>query len=154
LPVKMQYGDGSSMPVVAAVDQSERARSVVQRAKQLADDAGVSLHVVHVGEAEVPSPEGGYDADREKRLSARKATNIARNIGQDVVDIEAFEPVGLEGNPAEELLEYSTAEDAEYIVVSARKRSPVGQAVFGSVTQSVLLNGDRPVVAVPHTPER
>jgi nucleotide-binding universal stress UspA family protein len=141
------------MPVVAAVDQSERAQSVVRSAKQLADDTGVGLHVVHVGEADVPNPEGGYDADREKRLSAQKATNIARDIGQDVVDIEEFEPVGLEGNPAEEILEHSTAEDAEYVVVSARKRSPVGQAVFGSVTQSVLLNADRPVVAVPHSPE-
>lgn len=141
------------MPVVAAVDQSERARSVVQRAKQLADDSGVGLHVVHVGQADVPSPEGGYDADREKRLSAQKATNIARDIGLDVLDIEGFEPVGLEGNPAEALLEHSRAEDAEYIVVSARKRSPVGQAVFGSVTQSLLLNADRPVVAVPHAPE-
>lgn len=141
------------MPVVAAVDRSERAQSVVQRAKQLAEDTGVGLHVVHVGETDVPSPEGGYDADREKRLSAQKATSIARDIGQDVLDIEEFEPVGLEGNPAEELLKYSTAEGAEYIVVSARKRSPVGQAVFGSVTQSLLLNGDRPVVAVPHAPE-
>jgi nucleotide-binding universal stress UspA family protein len=149
----MSCGDGSSMPVVAAVDQSERAQSVVRSAKQLADDTGVGLHVVHVGEADVPSPEGGYDADREKRLSAQKATNIARDIGQDVVDIEEFEPVGLEGNPAEEILEHSTAEDAEYVVVSARKRSPVGQAVFGSVTQSVLLNADRPVVAVPHSLE-
>jgi len=141
------------MPVVAAVDQSERAQSVVQRAKRLADDTGVGLHVVYVGEAAVPSAESGYDADREKKLSAQKATNIARGIGQDVVAIEEFEPVGLEGNPAEELLKHSTAEDAEYIVVSARKRSPVGQAVFGSVTQSLLLNADRPVVAVPHATE-
>jgi len=153
LPIKMSHGDGSGMPVVAAVDQSERAQSVVQRAKQLADDTGVGLHVVYVGEAGVPSPEGGYDVDGEKKLSAQKATSIARDIGQGVVDLDDFEPVGLEGNPAEELLKHSTAEDAEYIVVSARKRSPVGQAVFGSVTQSLLLNADRPVVAVPHAPE-
>jgi nucleotide-binding universal stress UspA family protein len=149
----MAYPVESGMPVVAAVDQSERAQSVVHRAKQLADDTGVGLHVVHVGEADVPSPESGYDADREKRLAAQKATNIARDVGQDVVAIEEFEPVGREGNPAAELLEHSKAEDAEYIVVSARKQSPVGQAVFGSVTQSLLLNADRPVVAVPHAPE-
>lgn len=140
------------MPVVAAVDQSERAQSVLRCAKQLADDAGVSLHVVHVGEGGVPSTKGGYDVDREKRLAKQKATQIARNIGRDIGNIEEFEPVGLEGNPAKEILEYSTAQDAEYIVVSARKRSPLGQAVFGSVTQSLLLSADRPVVAIPHTP--
>ena len=72
---------------------------------------------------------------------------------QEIDEIQAFEAVGLEGNPAAEILEYSTARDAEYIVVSARKRSPVGQAVFGSVTQSLLLTADRPIVAVPHTSE-
>lgn len=141
------------MPVVAAVDQSERARSVIKRAEQLAADAGVELHVVHVGEVGVPKPEGGYDTEREKGMTRQRATQIARSIAQDVGDVQSFEAVGLEGNPAEEILEYSTAQDAEYIVVSARKRSPVGQAVFGSVTQSLLLAADRPVVAVPHVPE-
>ena len=141
------------MPVVAAVDQSERSRSVIKQAKKLADDAGVSLHVVHVGEVGVPRPEGGYDTNREKGMTRQRATQIARNIVEDVGGIQAFEAVGLEGNPAKEIMEYSTAQDAEYIVVSARKRSPVGQAVFGSVTQSLLLTADRPVVAVPHTSE-
>ncbi len=137
------------MPVVAAVDQSERAQSVIRAARRLADDAAVSLHVVHVGEVGVPNPEGGYDADHERSLSTQKATQMARRIADDVDGVEEFEPVGLTGNTAEELIEYSTAQDADYIVVSARKRSPFGQAVFGSVTQALLLNADRPVVAVP-----
>jgi nucleotide-binding universal stress UspA family protein len=138
------------MPVVAAVDTSERSRSVVARAKQLADNAGVSLHVVHVGSVGVPNPEGGYDADSEEQITKQRATQIARDAAERVGDVGTFEPVGLVGDPAGELLEYSTTEDAEYIVVSARKRSPLGQAVFGSVTQSLLLNAQRPVVAVPH----
>lgn len=141
------------MPVVAAVDTSERSRSVVARAKQLADDAGVSLHVVHVGSVGVPNPEGGYDADSEEQITKQRATQIARDAAERVDDVGAFEPVGLVGDPAGEILEYSTTEDAEYIVVSARKRSPLGQAVFGSVTQSLLLNAQRPVVAVPHVPD-
>jgi nucleotide-binding universal stress UspA family protein len=138
------------MPVVAAVDQSGRSQSVIEQAKQLADDAGVSLHVVHVGSVGVPSPEGGYDTDTEEDIARQEAVQIARTVVQDVGAVESFEPVGLVGDPAEEILEYSTAQDAEYIVVSARKRSPLGQAVFGSVTQSLLLNAERPVVAVPH----
>jgi len=141
------------MPVVAAIDRSERARSVIKRAKKLADDTGVDLHVVHVGEAGVPRPEGGYDTDRERGITRQRATQIVRSMVQEIDGIQAFEAVGLEGNPAAEILAYSTAQDAEYIVVSARKRSPVGQAVFGSVTQSLLLTADRPIVAVPHTSE-
>lgn len=141
------------MPVVAAVDQSERGQSVIKQATQLADDAGVSLHVVHVGSVGVPSPEGGYDADTEEDIARQEAVQIARTAVNDAGDVGEPETVGLVGDPAKEILEYSTAQDAEYIVVSARKRSPLGQAVFGSVTQSLLLNADRPVVAVPHVPD-
>lgn len=140
------------MPVVAAVDQSERAESVIDQANRLADDADVPLHVVHVGEPEIPHPKGGYDPEQTEVISEQRATGIAREVGQAVLGEDEFHPVGLQGDPAERLLEYAAEQDAEYLVVSARKRTPLGQAVFGSVTQSLLLNAECPVVAVPHGP--
>lgn len=141
------------MPVVASVDRSARAASVIGHAAALAADVGVELHVVHVGSAGVPSPEGGYDSERERRFAGMKAVGVARELARTVDEVGEFEPVGLEGDPAEELVEYAREVDAEYIVVSGRKRSPLGQAVFGSVTQSLLLAADRPVVAVPNRQE-
>lgn len=137
------------MPVVAAIDQSERARSVLEHAAKLADDAGLELHVVHVGAVAVPHASTGFDPDREKTVSRERARAMARDLAREQ-DVDQFEPVGLEGQPEEELMAYSEQEDAEYLVVSARKRSPMGQALFGSVTQSLLLQADRPVLAVPH----
>lgn len=68
---------------------------------------------------------------------------------------EALEEVGLEpdaerrhGEPAPEIIEYAESIDADAIVVPSRNRSPVGKAVFGSVTQEVILNTDRPVTVV------
>ncbi len=73
------------------------------------------------------------------------ATEIAREAVVDGVDCT---PVGLVGNPAQRVLEYGRDQDARYLVVGGRKQSPVGKALFGSVTQSILLNADRPVVTV------
>jgi nucleotide-binding universal stress UspA family protein len=50
------------------------------------------------------------------------------------------------GDPADQLLEVAQDEDANLIVVAGRKRSPTGKALFGSVTQSVILNAERPVM--------
>lgn len=141
------------MPIIAGIDQSDRAKSVIRQASQLASDAGVELHIVHVGEPLLPHPQGGFDPEQAEFLSEQKATQIAREAGQEFLEEDEFRAVGLQGDPAEELLEYADQQDAVYIVVSARKRTPVGQAVFGSVTQSLLLHAQCPVVATPHTSE-
>lgn len=136
--------------MIAAVDRSPRAESVIREGKRLADANDVDLHIVHVGGADLPNPKGGYDTERTNVISKQKAAGVAREIGQDILTPDAFEAVGLQGDPAAEILEHALETDAEYIVVSARKRSPFGQAVFGSVTQSLLLNAECPVVGTPH----
>jgi nucleotide-binding universal stress UspA family protein len=50
------------------------------------------------------------------------------------------------GNPAEEILEVAEEYDADLVCIGGRKRSPTGKALFGSVTQSVLLDADVPVM--------
>ncbi|MFC4543111.1 universal stress protein [Halosolutus amylolyticus] len=50
------------------------------------------------------------------------------------------------GDTEDDILEWADEYDADAIVLGGRKRSPVGKAVFGSVTQSIILNTDRPVV--------
>ncbi|WP_254525900.1 universal stress protein [Natrinema caseinilyticum] len=50
------------------------------------------------------------------------------------------------GEPTETILEVAADIDADSIAVSGRKRSPAGKAIFGSVTQSLLLSSDRPVI--------
>lgn len=66
---------------------------------------------------------------------------------------EAIEAMGLpvdvrttQGDPEAAILEVADKIDADVLVVAARDRSPVGKAVFGSVTQGLILNGDRTVV--------
>jgi nucleotide-binding universal stress UspA family protein len=64
-----------------------------------------------------------------------------------------FEEHGIEydvtessGDPADEILDVAAEVDADLIVLAGRKRSPAGKALFGSVTQAVILHADRPVM--------
>lgn len=134
--------------IVAAVDQSDRAVMIVERARDLADAYGVPLHVVHVEEFSVGNLQTDWNQDTTDVEDVRRAArDVASEAGRRA-DAGDFEAIGLVGDPAEEITRYATEQDAEYIVVSGRKRSPVGKALFGSVTQSLLLDADRPVVAV------
>jgi nucleotide-binding universal stress UspA family protein len=73
---------------------------------------------------------------------------VARQLADDV-GLDDYEAVGLSGDAPEAVIVYSREVDAAYIVVSGRKRSAVGQAVFGSFTRTLLVETDRPVVAAP-----
>lgn len=50
------------------------------------------------------------------------------------------------GDPTGMILTVAQEIGADSIAMSGRKRSPTGKAIFGSVTQSVLLDADRPVI--------
>lgn len=67
-------------------------------------------------------------------------------LGDDVP--EFVSPLGRTGDPAKEIVSTAETLDARFVVIAGRKRSPAGKAVFGSTTQAVILNADRPVVTV------
>lgn len=50
------------------------------------------------------------------------------------------------GDTVSDILAEAERFDVDVIVLGGRKRSPAGKAIFGSVTQSVILEADRPVV--------
>lgn len=60
----------------------------------------------------------------------------------------SFETIGLMGDPVPKFVEYADEHDARYIVVSGRKRSPTGKALFGSTSQEILLNAESAVVSI------
>ncbi len=139
------------MVVVAAVDRTARGPPTVEAAGRIAAAFGEPVRVVHVltrkqfVDLERTSvSETGTTVPREQVVEI--ATEIATETIEET-DVDA-EPVGLVGDPATEIVAYADREDASYLVVSGRKRSPVGKALFGSVTQEVLLEATCPVVTI------
>ncbi|MDQ2052813.1 universal stress protein [Natronolimnohabitans sp. A-GB9] len=139
------------MVVVAAVDQSKDVQHVLEEGRELADAFDESLHVVHAVDsiefAEAQREHVSESADGEGVLDRQQfAEDRLRGLlGEEDGDVEI---VGLDGDPAESIVEYATEHDARYVVLGGRKRSPVGKALFGSVAQSVVLSLDRPTVIV------
>jgi nucleotide-binding universal stress UspA family protein len=52
------------------------------------------------------------------------------------------------GDLADEVVRVAGAVDADVIVIGLRRRSPVGKLLMGSTAQRILLDADRPVLAV------
>lgn len=139
------------MVIVAAVDRSERAKRIVSEAATLAKAFDDSLHIVHViSRSEFRDlqrdniEESGEAVDMEtiREFAAEHAARAAEDI--DV----SYEAIGRMGDATSDVITYADKQDARYIVIGGRKRSPTGKALFGSVAQSILLNAERPVLTI------
>lgn len=129
------------MVIVSAIDGPDDER-VVEEGAALAEAFDEDLHVLHVVSREdiEDSESGGTESVLER--AGQRAADVAAEIVDD------FVAVGRIGRPAQELDDYVSTTDTRYLVIGGRKRTPIGKALFGSVTQSVLLSVGCPVVAV------
>jgi nucleotide-binding universal stress UspA family protein len=98
-------------------------------------------------------PRSGESSSRSDRYNVEDAQQDAERVARGVVeetlgDSSGATCVGRVGEPVKEILGEADRQDARYLVIGGRKRTPVGKAVFGSFTQSILLNADRPVMTV------
>ena len=72
--------------------------------------------------------------------------NIEEHLENCGVPYELSQPVGVD--TAEELLKAMDRPDADLLVIGIRHRSPVGKLLLGSVSQQLLLECPKPVLAV------
>ncbi|WP_255169543.1 universal stress protein [Natrononativus amylolyticus] len=139
------------MTIVAAVDRSERTHDVVREAERLAEAFGDDLHVIHVLTRSEFVDLGQTSVESGESIDMKRVRAVAREFADEAVGDRTLavpvETVGLMGDPASRIVEYADDTNARYLVVSPRRRSPAGKAVFGSVAQSVVLNAECPVVS-------
>lgn len=136
--------------ILAAVDRTEKADTVVDEATKLGTAFNEEVHLVHVMlRSEFVKRQRDEYEEGGKGINPDEIRTIAAGVARDRSDDDSpHKTVGLVGKPEEEIVKYARREDASYIVVSSNKRSPTGKALFGSVSQSVLLNADCPVVSL------
>lgn len=138
--------------VLMAIDgDEERAEKQIDAIRDFPgrDDVSVTLLYVHE-EVDVPPDEAGsrviesINEDLDSLQGVPDALETARDELADLgIDVEASTG---KGDPASVILDTAADSEANAICVAGRRRSPVGKAMFGSVTQSVILESDRPVI--------
>lgn len=134
------------MAIVVAVKNSDQTQ-LVEEGEALARAFDEPLHVLSVISTGDDAPDMGgvteESEDRMREIAVDRAGSAAEGVTDD------FEPAGRIGkNRVTAILRYVEDIDARYLVVGGRKRSPTGKAIFGSVTQSVLLEAELPVLTV------
>ena len=145
------------MVILAAVGENRDPTEIIETANELAtafDDELQVLHVLPEKEAEEHFESiQSIDAfsDYSFSIEVDRAEDVAEQfiegtLGKDPAgDVSA---VGRVGDPTDEILSAIETIEPRYFVLGGKNRSPTGKALFGSVTQSVILNADRPVVTV------
>jgi nucleotide-binding universal stress UspA family protein len=138
------------MTVVVAIDEEDGSDRVFAEAQKLASRFDEPLHAVFVYEGSEHTALLNKSLNVDTSISDEQVGELAETVVTSAAEgiTGEYETIGRIGNPAEQVVDYANKIDASYVVVGGRSRSPVGKALFGSVTQSVLLDADCPVLAV------
>lgn len=126
------------LEILAAVDTSEQ-RAIAQAdliASLPAADSEVRVLLCHVFH---DNPEG---ASIEQIPAIQEIKHRLDDHGIE------YEFRTRSGEPTTEILDTADEEDVDMLCLSGRKRSPAGKVLFGSVTQSVILGAEQPIMMV------
>jgi nucleotide-binding universal stress UspA family protein len=128
--------------LVALDDDLSQAQAQIEAIEDMVETAeGAEAFLLHVFD---DNPEG---ASVNQVEAVRETKDRLEAAGVTVELLESS------GDPAEETLKHAEQYDVDQICVGGRKRSPAGKALFGSVTQDVILGTDRPVLVCGSTEE-
>lgn len=124
--------------VLAVDDDEERARLSAEAVASLGwDTDSLEVTVLHVFS---DNPEGAAVSQVGSAKAAHNALEDA-GIGVDLAERS--------GDAAAQIVRFAESEGVDAIAIAGRGRTPAGKAVFGSVSQSVMLDSDIPVIFVP-----
>jgi nucleotide-binding universal stress UspA family protein len=133
------------MPVAVAHLPSTAGHVALRAAAQEAIQRRTSLTVIQV----VDAVDLDVDAAHRAGVSDEIGTLLAEAGSTDLTwDLRLAAAADQADDTAAAILALAREADADLLVIGARRRSPVGKAILGSVTQSIILDSDFPVLVV------
>src|SRR5262245_52621218 len=129
------------MTVAVAHQVSPTSLLALKEAASEARHRGADLAVLHVtGSA--------LDADKTEAYRLGIADEIERALGADSEVEWKLHLRTAEVDVGEQVVELVDQLGADLLVIGARRRSPVGKALLGSVAQTIILQANVPVLVV------
>jgi len=140
--------------IMLATDGSESARKAVDSAIEIAKSSNAKLYALHVialGDYYSSMPLS-IDAEWIKameehlRIQGKEATDYVENAGR-AANVEV-EPVILEGNPANEIVDFAEKNDIDLIVMGTQGKTGIQRFLIGSVAENVVRHSIKTVLVV------
>jgi nucleotide-binding universal stress UspA family protein len=128
------------VPVDDDVDRALTQARYVADLPAATEEVEAVLLFVFTGDSEDISSEYRQFKTADRIQSVRRARDF---LEDEAVSVQVRDD---SGDTTQDIIRVADDVDADAIVLGGRKRSPAGKAIFGSTTQSVILNTDRPVV--------
>jgi len=145
--------------LVLTTDLSPNADSASEQAISLAKQFGSTIYLVHVFECDIYYAAGTMEAAtndpadwmRHARENRKKALKEAARTLSAATCLPVND-VFLEGNAAQEVVNFAKKEKADCIVISTHGRSGLSHLLFGSVAEKVVRLSACPVLSVRPKP--
>ena len=128
------------MTVAVAHQVSATSRIALAQAVREAKFRGTDLAVLHVVDS--------IDADRTEAYRLGVSDEIERVVGPEPTVSWKLHLATATPDVADTILGLVEGTDADLLVIGARRRSPVGKALLGSVAQTLILEANLPVLVV------
>jgi nucleotide-binding universal stress UspA family protein len=138
--------------IMVATDGSELVKQAVKSAVEIAKLSEAKLYAVHVIAMEsysiIHSLDEKWKKTMKKQLTIKgeKATDYVENVGKAAnIDVES---VILEGNPANEILDFAENNDIDLIVMCTHEKTELQRFLVGSVAENVIRHSGKAVLVV------
>jgi nucleotide-binding universal stress UspA family protein len=129
------------MTVAVAHQVSATASLALSHAVEEAKFRGTDLAVLHVVNS-------ALDADREEAYRIGVSDEIERAVGSDKDITWKLHLQTESGDIGDAIVALANRLRPDLLVLGARRRSPAGKALFGSVAQTIILEANVPVLVV------
>lgn len=126
------------MSIVLGFVPNERGEAAFAKALSLASQLNQDLVIINSSRRQsLADPKLASDPDLDALVARAAQSGVTARIKRDAHE-----------DGADAVIEASTAQDTEMIVIGIRKRSQVGKLLLGSDAQRILLEASCPVLAV------